>query len=514
MLNNYFRNNWNKILSYNSKISLMEKPEDLLMQVRIPLTPIIVEGYLIHYLFGLLYPKFINDQQNILDIIISDHEIENRVLKVYLYITKKAGIHETIEALSKDLLKINQTNLENKEDLYNKIQVLLLEKKKIKVASIRIFKKRGIDLIDTYCRNLERNTTLDYIPALLDLIQKLIQEELIYLLPEPNILQFFRGFFKLFNNFKISTFFRLFKKYSPDFITTLIFHSKNLDFLSVINKSSLKLNKPDISIKLKTIKELNLELADFLSKERLQSIQKTCNSDSIFSFSQNDIIAFLLDLFDLSFPIKKENMKLILQKFIFGIRSYEIHWNLLPRPKIYNILIRFLIRLLGININFKKLSHWAIPDLLFNIFDTYFGLNSDILIVLTDRNIVISKTSLVLEIKNSSIKKVIPIDNSDIISDNKIESLEMLKYKIVERHGFNPVIMKIDIILIQKIMAVFLFKFYKIKPLSVLSMVKMIKKEDFFQIYPELPPYQLIKKKGAFTILKLLLSLIIDKHEF
>ncbi|MFX0148690.1 MAG: hypothetical protein ACFE8E_13210, partial [Candidatus Hodarchaeota archaeon] len=214
------------------------------------------------------------------------------------------------------------------------------------------------------------------------------------------------------------------------------------------------------------------------------------------------------------FPIKKENMKLILQKFIFGIRSYEIHWNLLPRPKIYNILIRFLIRLLGININFKKLSHWAIPDLLFNIFDTYFGLNSDILIVLTDRNIVISKTSLVLEIKNSSIKKVIPIDNSDIISDNKIESLEMLKYKIVERHGFNPVIMKIDIILIQKIMAVFLFKFYKIKPLSVLSMVKMIKKEDFFQIYPELPPYQLIKKKGAFTILKLLLSLIIDKHEF
>ncbi|MFX1497537.1 MAG: hypothetical protein ACFFBH_08425 [Promethearchaeota archaeon] len=509
MINNYFQNNWKKILNFNSKINLVENPEDLSEQVRIPFTPINIEGYLLYYLFNLLYPKFINDQQNILDLIISDYDIENKILAIYLYITKNAGIHESVELLPKDLFKVDQSDLKDLDNLYNKIQSQILEQKQIKVSLIRIFKKRGIDLINTYCSNLEKTPNLDFIIFFLDLFQKLIQEDLIYLLPEPNILSFFKGIFNIFSNFKVSQLGQLIKILLPDFITTVVFHSEELTFLSIINKT----NNSEISIDLKTINELNLELTDHLSKDRLQIIQKKCNSESIFSFRQEQLLELFLELVDLQFPIKKEYFKLMLQKIIFGIRSFEIHWNLLPRPKIYNTLIRFLLRLIGLNINFKKFSHWAIPDFLFNIFDTYFGLNSNVLIILTDDNKIFTKNFLMLEIYNSSLIKTRLIDNSEF-SKNKIESLEPIKYHILEKYGCFPIIIKVDKALIQKIMRCFFFKYYKIKPLSLLSIVKMIKKDEFFQITPKLPPYQLLKRKGPFSLLKLLLSIVIDKHEF
>jgi hypothetical protein len=119
-----------------------------------------------------------------------------------------------------------------------------------------------------------------------------------------------------------------------------------------------------------------------------------------------------------------------------------------------------------------------------------------------------------LEVKNSSLRKIIPIDNSEITPKNKIDSLELIKYKILEKYGFNPVIIKVDILIIQKILACFFFKYHNIKPFSLLNIIKKIKKKELFQINPEFPPYRLVEKKGVFTLAKLLLSLLIDKHEF
>ncbi|MFX1414423.1 MAG: hypothetical protein ACFFA2_11405 [Promethearchaeota archaeon] len=506
MLNEYFKNNWTKILNYNSKINLVEKPEDLSEEVRIPLTPIIIEGSLLYYLFKVLYPIFINDQQNVMDLILSDYEIENKMLAGYLYITKNAGIHESAESIPEDLLKINQTDLEDLENLFNKIQSQILKKKAVKIASVRIFKKRGIDLINTYCNHLEKSSDFDFISNFLDLFQKLIQDELLFFLPEPNILQFLKGLSKISSNLKFSKFFQLIDKLTPDLSTTLIFQSKELTFLSVINKSHLK---PNLSIKLKTTKHLT----DYLSKEELQSIHQKCDTESVFIFRQDHLLSLILDLVDLRFPIEKESLKLILQKILFGIRAFETHWSVSPRPKVYNTLLRFLLRLIGLNLNLKKLSHWAIPDFIFNIIDTYFGLNSNILIILTDDNKIITKSSLMLEIKNGSLNKVTSINNSEF-NINIIESIELFKYKFLEKYGYIPIIIKIDKAIIQKIMQCFFFNYYKLKPFSLLSILKMIKKEEFFQITPELPPYLLLKKRGAFSLLKQLLSLTIDKHEF
>jgi len=224
------------------------------------------------------------------------------------------------------------------------------------------------------------------------------------------------------------------------------------------------------------------------------------------SLNQDHLISFFLDLFDLEIPIKKENFKLILQKFIYGIRSFEIHWNIVPRPRIYNTLIRFLVRLLGININLKKLSHWAIPDMIFSLIDTYFGLNSNILLLIVNKNRIFTKRSLLLEIENSSLREINPIDNPKIILKKKIDSLDSIRNSFLEKFGINPIIVKIDKNLIQMILSVLIFKFYKIKPLTFLKVLKMIKKEEYFQIYPRLPSYQFNQEKRFYFTFKTLFN--------
>ncbi|HUW90888.1 MAG TPA: hypothetical protein VMV43_10305, partial [Candidatus Nanopelagicaceae bacterium] len=85
MFNEDFRKNWLNILKFNSKVSIVENPSKLDEKVRIPLTPIQIDAFLLYNLFAVLYPRFINKQQNILDIIVSDFDIDNIVFGVYLY---------------------------------------------------------------------------------------------------------------------------------------------------------------------------------------------------------------------------------------------------------------------------------------------------------------------------------------------------------------------------------------------------------------------------------------------
>ncbi|MFW9988998.1 MAG: hypothetical protein ACFFC3_10105, partial [Candidatus Odinarchaeota archaeon] len=111
MINEKFRKNWLKILDFNANREIIKDPEKSQKYVRIPLSPITLNANILYNFFELLYPKFINDQQNILDIIISEKEKKNPVLGLYLYKTKKAGIHQALEQLPSDLIKIKSLEI-------------------------------------------------------------------------------------------------------------------------------------------------------------------------------------------------------------------------------------------------------------------------------------------------------------------------------------------------------------------------------------------------------------------
>ncbi|GAH10959.1 unnamed protein product, partial [marine sediment metagenome] len=79
MFNEDLEKNRLKILNFNSKVSIVENPEKLDEKVRIPLTPIQIDAFLLYNLYTVLYPRFISEQQNNLDIVVSDFDIDNIV---------------------------------------------------------------------------------------------------------------------------------------------------------------------------------------------------------------------------------------------------------------------------------------------------------------------------------------------------------------------------------------------------------------------------------------------------
>ena len=99
MINKNFKENWVKILNFNANRKILKEPEKVKEQFRIPLTPISINAKILYQFFELLYPIFINDQQNILDIILTNDDKKNKLQGLYLYKTKIAGIHENVESL-------------------------------------------------------------------------------------------------------------------------------------------------------------------------------------------------------------------------------------------------------------------------------------------------------------------------------------------------------------------------------------------------------------------------------
>jgi len=165
MLNREFKSNWLKIINNNSNIQILDQPSNIKEIVRIPLTPVNIDAYLLYYLFEILYPKFVNDQQNILDVIISDDNRE--IISLYLYETQKAGIHESYLKLNNEIIVLQKDDLNNIEDFFNKIQLAVVKATGLRISTIRVFKQKAIDLINQHCHTIENLSTYGFIPRLL-----------------------------------------------------------------------------------------------------------------------------------------------------------------------------------------------------------------------------------------------------------------------------------------------------------------------------------------------------------
>ena len=454
MFNEDFRKNWLKILKFNSKVSIVEDPRALDEKVNIPLTPIQIDALLLYNLFALLYPRFINEQHNILDIIVSDFDIDNIVFGVYLYKTNKPGVHETVELLPNDLVGIKKENLGDLHDIFNKFQSSILKDHGVKVNSIRIIKKRGLDLINSHYEKFSNSTNSDLFRNFLDLMQLSLNGNLIAVYPEPNILKFLRDNLSLLEDIRLSSIFAFIEDLIPSFNVLVTTASNQLSFGIILEKTeSNKLNS-DFEVKFLPIDKEHYDLNSPGLLTDTKKTQQTFMVENIFSINLNVILEFLSELFENEIPFTKEILRLFLQKILYGIRKYDSLWSMYPKPKTFSPLIRFLIRLLGIDLNLQKLSHWAIPDYIFGLFDTFVGLNAKILLILTSNkknNNIGDQTpiTILLEIENGTLAKVKNITEEGLISGIDQGSLDAIRFAYSERYGFitNIVILNKNLIL-------------------------------------------------------------------
>ncbi len=505
----------------------LENPKTIDEKVRFPLSPIRINLYILYHFFELIYPKFINDQQNILDIVISKEDKKNKVLGLYLYETKKAGIHGAFKSLPGDLIRSKYIDIERLDNFFDTLQTAIVKETGIRISSIRIFKKEAIDLINKYCEGVRTLSLQDFLTQILDLIQTLFERNLFLIYPKPVFQNFFVGIGELLKKIRFNTLFNFVESILPELKISFLIESTSLNVIFFLQKKILKSGKSDLTLKIFTPYELGIEIDNLDLKNRLNLIQEKLQVEKIYYFKLSNFIYLISNLFELCIPINKDNIELLMQKILFGYRSFEKHWDMAPRPMIYNTFVRFLIRLFGFNFNLRKLSHWAIPDLIFSFINFYFGLNCKILLLITDAKNhkkpksnkqnylkIITKDVFLLEIEKNTLTRIELINKNNIFSGNDSNSLNWIKVKASEKFGFISSVIMLDKMLLQNAIKSLFFNHFKLAPFSKMKLLKMMKKQEYFRIYPEIPPYQLIKKKRIISTIKLILPIMIDKHEF
>jgi hypothetical protein len=199
----------------------------------------------------------------------------------------------------------------------------------------------------------------------------------------------------------------------------------------------------------------------------------------------------------------------------------------MPQPKVYNSLRRFLVRLFGLNLNLKKVSHWAIPEMTFNAIQSYLGLNSKILIIITDigkfkktKSLNSSlltkgfKYALIFELENGTVKNIAPIDKIEVFPDNKFAGYEDLRVRFSDKFGYISAIINVDKLVLKEIIGSFGSQLSKVRPFTKFKALKLLKNRIYFNIYPELPPFRVIRDISIKQLVKTFLPIFIDKHEF
>jgi len=357
---------------------------------------------------------------------------------VYLYKTNKPGVHETVEILPNDLVGIKQENLGDMNEIFNKFQSSILKDHNVKVNSIRIIKKRGLDLINSHYGKISNSTNSEIFRSFLDLMQISLNGNLIAMYPDPYILKFLRNNINLLEGIKLSSIFAFIEDLIPSFNILVATASNQLSFGMNLEKIESKTLKSDIEVKLLPIEREDYDLNSYGLLTDIKLAQQTFMVENIYNINLNVILKFFSELFENDIPFDKGILRLFFQKFLYGIRGHDLHWRMYPKPKTFNPLIRFLIRLLGIDLNLQKLSHWAIPDYIFGLFDTFVGLNAKILLIITsdkknnDNNSQTSITIL-LEIENGSLTKVKNIPDIQQLSGVDHESLDSIRFAYSER---------------------------------------------------------------------------------
>lgn len=391
---------------------------------------------------------------------------------------------------------------------------------------LRLFKEDAISVINDHCVEIDNITIYEFLTRCSILLQKLFQEDLFYIHPEPHIFQFIKSCLILLNGIQLSSFFQFFYDLLPTFNLSCIIKSDKTDLILKFKKISSGHNQSDIFFDLFTSKDLGVAESESV-ENKMRIVREKLMTDVIYYLNQDDLVAIMANLFELQVPLVKDNFQLFLQKILFGYRNFDNLWCMTPRPKVYNNLARLILKTFGINLNLKKVSHWAIPELILNTFGSYFGLNAKLLVICTDlskfKDINLKnsnyvklayKFSLILEFENDSLVKILPVKIDDILNEYSQTSLELMRSKISEKFGYLSAIITIDMSLLRGFIDNFFFKLSKFNPIAKMKVLRMFKKKHFFNMYPELPIYRLLMDHGVYSLFKIVLPIFIDKHEF
>ncbi len=61
------------------------------------------------------------------------------------------------------MIRIKSLEIENLDEIFDKIQKVIIKEKKVRISSIRLFRKEAIELINKHCEDLEDISTYEFL---------------------------------------------------------------------------------------------------------------------------------------------------------------------------------------------------------------------------------------------------------------------------------------------------------------------------------------------------------------
>jgi len=93
-------------------------------------------------------------------------------------------------------------------------------------------------------------------------------------------------------------------------------------------------------------------------------------------------------------------------------------------------------------------------------------------------------------------------------------SLKDIRRNLMEHYGYIDLALSIDLSLISQLFHNFILTFNNFNIISKIKSIKKLKKQQYFDVYPEKPEFLYLKKSGSLSLIRKILPIFIDKHIF
>ena len=531
-------NDWNRILSGAQGFTINKK--FLNIGAKIPLISLDIDIKSFYFLWLELYPVIMNSNSNSVELIIDDNdEISNCIL----HKSNKEGMYIEAKKIEVDTLPKFSTNLKNVNEIYNILRVWVKKTYNVDIGNLRIIPLATINDIvsihEKYFKNGVNTGFLNMIGEYLDVIVRNRNQQLLLCYPPSPIIDFLSKFYECFVDFSYFDLMKAFRRYLPKSNMTVTFRLKeDSAFLSYF----INITKSKMTIQFNPIPDYIFAKITSNKTEDviLKFLKKDCNTKCNLIFQLKDINELILEVIQSQFPIQKDRLILIEEKFLNFYRNIGIPWDMSPKPYIYNNNIRFWIYFLGFYINPRKLSFWSIPTLLQSFLSMFFHHSGDILIItgkklpnLMDTQKIDKIYGFKISMNDSMVEKIQYIHDDalqNIIEsiknknlgyikgeNNKNSTLSQIRTEFSDKITFVSSIAWISDSTIAKLFKILIVDFHQPNRFSgrkLVNILRVFRKNQNFSVFPENPLYKTVKKQNPFQFLKNLTPIFTDLHEF
>ncbi len=433
-----FYNIYKEIIEFNQEYN-QNKDSFKLEQIKgfndinIPVFPLKLNPFLFNRLFSSLSTLLISENGNSVEIICNPEKKE--INHIVLIKTDEEGnciglIHDPIPI---NIIQFDQLN--DLDSLFDTLKTEILSKYYIDLGIIKIINQKVVEIAKEFREIDIRSGFSIAVSKWYTLIFNILENNWITTFPELPLYHFFKDLFKYYGNPG--------KFFESNLILKDFFNNKNFSLTLrgedwyntyiIQNSNGLTkfLTRPPYE--LGEIQSSDPKKWSVLLNKANIKYTEEFETETDFLIDFNWICEFLMDIFESTIPIDEERFKYLLQKFLYGIKEVETVWDSIPKSQFYDDFFRLRNRMGGLHISPRKISYWAIPELLIQGLKQNFGINSKIIVLLgqdkdnynskieSDANLIKRKPKelknsigIMLNIQQASIKSIKYIDSEEI----------------------------------------------------------------------------------------------------